>query len=227
MPVTRQDVIDVLATCDARELRLVLEAAAVPARGAESPRELAERVANALWWHWCTPAGYAIDKTSLDSIVGRVAKRLKVRDQVGGADAWERLSALNGALATSIGPVRFDELRADQQARARGSIFPSVAWGSGAAGSYGAGAAGRLFLRFAGTPIGRLLPWVPQLAPWFSAIKKGSAIAAVVGTPLSVALGVLAVHQSLGTRWRKVLPLLLSIGALGAHQRVSTAVELP
>ena len=226
MPVTRQDVIDVLATCDAQELRLVLEAAAVPTRGAETPRELAERVTNSLWWHWCTPAGYAMDRVSLDSIVKRVAKRLKVRDQVGGADAWDQLTSLNAALARSVGPVSFEQLRSDHQARARGSVFPSMAWGTGAAGSYGAGAAGRLFLRFAGTPIGRLLPWIPQVAPWFGAIKRASGIAAVVGTPLSVGLAVLAVHQGLGTRWRKVMPLLLSVGALGAHQRVEVAVEV-
>lgn len=226
MPVTRQDVIDVLATCEAHELRLVLEASAVPTRGAETPRALAERVANALWWNWCTPAGYAMNQTTLDSIVKRVSKRLKVRDQVGGADAWEQLSSLNQVLARSVGPVRFDELRADHQARAKGSIFPSMAFGTGAAGSFGVGAAGRLFLRFAGSPIGRLLPWIPQVGPWFAAIKRASAVAAVVGTPLSVGLGVLAVHQSLGTRWRKVMPLLLSVGALGANQRVQTAIEI-
>ena len=43
MAVTRQDVVDTLVTCDPAELRLVLEAAAVSPRGAETPRALAER----------------------------------------------------------------------------------------------------------------------------------------------------------------------------------------
>lgn len=221
MGVSRQDVIDTLATCDAGELRLVLEAAAVPPRGAESPRELAERVVNALWWHWCTPAGYALDRVDLDSIVKGVARRLKVKDQVHGANGWDQLASLNAALVEQAGPVAFEALRPDHQARARGSIFPTLAWGATGGGtSYALGAGGRLFLKFAATPVGRILPWIPQVAPWFKAIKKASAVAAVVGTPLAVGLGVLAVHQSLGTRWRKVMPLLLSVGALQAHQRV-------
>jgi hypothetical protein len=226
MAVTHQDVVDRLATCDPQELRLVLEAAAVPTRGAETPRALAERVADALWWSWASPLAWASGQVTLDQMVNGVARRLKVKDQVAGEDAWERLDALTSALAATGGPVAFEALRADHQARARGSVFPSLAFGGGAGSSYVTGAAGRLFLRFAASPIGRVLPWIPQVAPWFHAIRKASAVAAAVGTPLAVALGVLAVNRSLGTRWRRFLPLLLSVGTLGLHTRVAEAVEL-
>lgn len=230
MPISRQDVIDRLATCDASELRLVLEAAGRPARGAETPRELAQRVTTALWWAYCTPAGYASGQVTLDQMVQRTARRLRVKQHLDGDDAWERLDSLTEALAADAlaadGPVRFDDLRADHQARARGTILPSMAWGTTSVGSYATGAAGRLFLQFAGTPIGKLLPWIPQVRPWFFAIKKASSVAAVVGTPLSVALAVVAVNQGLSTRWRTVLPLLLSVGTLGVGSRVREAHEV-
>ncbi|MFT7519135.1 MAG: hypothetical protein ACI9MC_001275 [Kiritimatiellia bacterium] len=226
MSVNRKQVIDMLATCDPTELRLVLEAAAVPARGAEQPRELAERIANALWWSYCTPVAYATDQIKLDAIIKQVARKLKVNDQVQGQDPWDRLTSLNHALTRTAGAVRFDDLRADQQARARGSWLPSAAWAGSGASSYGAGIAARFVLQLANSPIGKLLPWIPQVAPWYHAIKKGAAIAAIVSTPLAVALGVLAINQSLGTRYRKVLPLLLSIGALSAHNNVRDAHEV-
>jgi len=225
MPTQRQDVVDRLAACDPQELRLILESAGRAPRGAETPRQLAERVANALWWAYCTPAGYASGQVTLDQMVQRTARRLKVKDHLHGDDAWDRLHSLTRTLASDAlharDAVRFDDLRADHQARARGTILPSLAWGGTSLTSYGAGAAGRLFLQFAGTPIGRLLPWIPQVRPWFGAIKKASSVAAIVGTPLSIALAVVAVNQGLSTRWRTVLPLLLSVGALGAGQRVA------
>lgn len=230
MPISRQDVIDTLAACDASELRLVLEAAGKPARGAETPRELAKRVANALWWAYCTPAGYASGQVTLDQMVRGAARRLRVKDQLRGDGAWSDLDRLTQTLAgrvlTEQDTVRFADLSPQQQRRARGSIFPSLAIGGTSAGSYGAGAAGRLFLQFAGTPIGKVLPWIPQIRPWFSAIRKASSVAAVVGTPLSVALAVVAVNQGLSTRWQTVLPLLLSVGALAANERVTDVVEV-
>ncbi|TVQ91307.1 MAG: hypothetical protein EA397_09600 [Deltaproteobacteria bacterium] len=226
MPTSRQDVIDMLAACERRELVLVLEASDVSFGDAQSSRELAERIANALWWHWTTPLGYALDRVDLDHIVRGVARRLKVGDLPSHTDDWGRLSHLTRTLLDDVAPVRFQDLRADHRARARGNPFPTLAFGTGSLGSYGLGAGGRAVLRFATGPVGRWVPYIPHIGPWFLAIRKASATAAVVGTPLSLALGVLAVNQALGRRWRRVLPLLLSIGALNAHQRVHTAVEV-
>jgi len=226
MPIRRQDVVDSLAACEESELRLILDAAGKSTRGAESPRQLAERVTAALWWAYCTPAAYASGQIDLDHIVNRTARRLRVRGSVVGDDAWERLASLNQVLTDQTGPVRFDSLRPDHQARARGSVFPTLAWSGGSVSSFGAGAAGRVFLRLAGTPVGRLIPWIPQVGPWFNAIKKASAVTAVVGTPLAVALAVVAANQTLSTRWKTVLPLLLSIGALGVQGRVQVAIEV-
>jgi len=227
MPTTRADVIDILAACEPEELRLVLQAADRDAPAAATPRELAERVTRALWWAYCTPVGFAIDRQSLDGIVSSAARRLAVPQAVGHDDAWIGLDLLSRALADQVGPVRFADLPPDAQARARGSIFPSLAFAGGSVSSYGAGAGARAFLGFARGPIGRWIPYVPQVGPWFVAVRKASGVAAVVGTPLSVAFAALAINQALGTRWQTVLPLLLSVGALQAHGRVATVVEIP
>lgn len=227
MPTTRADVIAVLAACEPQELRLVLQAVDRAAPPQAPPRELAERIVRTLWWAYCTPAGFVIDRQNLDDLVSAAARRLKVPEALGDDDAWVRLDRLTRALATRVGPVRFDDLPPDTQARARGSMFPSLAFAGGSLSSYGAGAGARAFLGFAKGPIGRWIPYVPQVGPWFVAIRKASGVAAVVGTPLSIALGALALNQALSTRWRDVLPLLLSIGALQAHGRVSTVVEVP
>ncbi len=230
MPVSRQDVIDLLATCPSGELRLLLEACDLPARDDDAPRALAERAATALWWHWTTPLGYALDRTTLDDIVTGVARRLRVKAAAGAGDPWARLDVLSAALLDRVGdggPVAFDALPADAQARARGSIFPTLAWSAGSAGSYGIGAGARVVVTFANGPIGRWIPLIPNVGPWFVALRKASGVAAVVGTPLAIAFGVLAVNQALGRRWARVLPLLLSIGALQAHRRVAVAVEVP
>ena len=217
MSVSRSEVIDALAACNAQELRLILDACEIPAAGSAEPRELAERVVRSLWWAWCTPIGYAIDQVSLDMMVDGVARRLRVTLPAG--DAWERLDALTRRLVRQAEVVSFHALDPEVQARAHGSVFPTLAWTGGSLGIFGTGVAARLVVQFAGTPIGRVIPWIPQVGPWFVALRKASSLAAVVATPLGVALGILALNQALGTRWRTVLPVLLSIGTLRAHVR--------
>jgi hypothetical protein len=222
--VRRIDVISTLAACEPGELRLVLDACGISAHGADDPRALAERVTNALWWAWCTPLGYALDTVTLDHIVDGVARRLRIRPLAG--DAWSRLDHLHHKLANRDGPVTFQDLNPEDRARAHGSPFPTLAWAGGSLGSLGTGAAARWVLHLAATPVGRWIPWIPQIGPWFVALRRASAVAAVVTTPLGVALAVLAVNQALGTRWRTVLPVLLSIGALHAHRRSAEAQEM-
>lgn len=225
MGVARQQVIDTLAVCDVEELRLVLQVSGVGTGELTSPRALAERIGTALWWSWCTPLGFALDRVDLDQIVTGVARRLRVPDAAGTGDAWARLDTLNRSLRESTGPVALTDLPPDVRARAHGSMFPSLAWSAGSVGSFGLGAGARAVLGVARHPIGRLLPFVPYIGPGFVTVRRVSSVAAVVGTPLSVAFAVLAVNQALGRRWRRVLPLLLSVGALGAHHRVVTVEE--
>ena len=67
-------------------------------------------------------------------------------------------------------------------------------------------------------PIGRLLPLIPQLAPYWKALRGTAAVAAAVGTPLAVGLGLVGVNHAMGSNYRRVVPLLSGVGALRASR---------
>ena len=95
MPTTRDDVRNALSVQDPDALRAILAAAQVGDGGARSSADLADRITRALWWNAQTPLGYALDRTELETIVQRVAKRLGVQDKVGAhGDAWTQLPQL-------------------------------------------------------------------------------------------------------------------------------------
>ena len=83
--------------------------------------------------------------------------------------------------------------------------------GSGAT-SAAAGQVGQAVLRFARTPIGRLLPRIPQIAPAWRTIFNTASVAAVVGTPVGLGLGLLALNQAFGTNYPRFVPALLATG---------------
>ena len=88
----------------------------------------------------------------------------------------------------------------------------SVALSSSGASSAAAGQLGQAVLRFARTPIGRLLPRIPPLAPTWRSIHSAASVAAVVGTPLGLGLGLLALNQAFGTNYPRFVPALLATG---------------
>ena len=215
MPVSRTDVADSLAICEREELLAVLEAAEVDPRGARTPRELAERIADAIWWNYGTPVGYLARDTALEEIVRHVAKKLRVHGALGDGDAWSQLERLTSTLGLSLGPTAMGDLTEGERARLKRSFRRPAAMAMGGGGSFAAGVAGRGVLRFAASPIGKLLPYIPHVGPAFRTITKGAGVAATVGTPLAVAMGVLAANAALGANYQRLVPLLLGAGALG------------
>lgn len=215
MTLSRHDIERVLATHPAAALCAILEAAELDASPDASPQELGERIAEALWWNYTTPLGYLTREVSLEEIVRHVARRLKVEGALRSDDPWEQIRELTEALGISLGPATLEDLTEAERRRLGRSLRAPAALAAGGGGSFVAGAAGRGVLRFAAGPIGRLLPYVPRVGPAFRVITRGAGVAAALGTPLAIAMGVLATNQALGTNYRRLLPLLLGLGALG------------
>ena len=236
MPVRKADLSHSLATREADALGRVLDAAGVGRRGALAPHELADRIADGLWWGWCTPAGYVLDRVVLEDIVADVTRKLGLSAEVADeGDVWEQLDAMLHALARRYGVathatpenpgVAFGDLEA-VHARLTPGWFPGAATAGGAASAFTAGVAGRFVVGIGNTPIGRLLPLVPYIGPAWRGVRTAGGIAAVAGTPLSLALAVISINQGLGTRYDKVVPLLLGVAAL-RPVAVADAQETP
>ena len=226
MPVTKKDVENTLAVQSPEAMRAILEAAQVSPRSASTQRELASRIADAIWWNYCTPLGYVADRTDLEHIVHHVARKLRA-DSLASGDAWEQLRSLTKALVhqTEKQGVALDDLDPKAQERVSSSWLPTMAYGSGASGSLGAAWTSAKFLKFAKGPIGRIIIRIPPIAPYFQLVKSGAQAVSVVAGPLGVALAVLTVNASLGTNYYRLVPLLLGVGALGPNP-LDDAVEV-
>lgn len=228
MAVRRPDVVAALAVHDPAVLRAILEAAHVSPRSADTPPELAARIADALWWNYCTPAGYLAERATLDDIVDHVSRRLKLELVASGA--WARVRELTVEIARQTasqidvsdpsGGVAYSSLDERVQQRLEPSWMPVALGATGGAGSLTAGMVGRVVVRIGATPIGRLLPFVPYVGPVWKGVRTVGGVAAFVGTPLAIGLSAVALNESLGANYRKLVPLLLGVGALGP-----TAVE--
>ncbi len=215
MPITREEVVNALAGHRPEVLRGLLEAAKVRDWGAETSRELAERIADALWWHYSTPLGYVVGSTSLDDIVDHISGRIQIDGALQQGDAWERLQTMTAMLVAAHGPVAFSDLDVKRREKLTRSWIPRSLYGSGAVGGFGARFVGLQILKFGAGPIGRWLPLIPYVGPWFLAIRKGAGLAAMLGGPVGIALSLLTVNDALGVNYEKLVPLLLGVGALG------------
>lgn len=225
MQITRQDFVATLAVHDAASLRAVLEEARIEVGEATSPRQLAERIATAVWWHYCTPLGYVANRTSFEEIVDHVARRLKLDEALGGTDAWTRLRRMTRLVVKEHGPVALEDLPPEHRARLDPHWKRTAAYASGASGSFGAWAAGQGIVHFSRTQIGRILPFIPKIGPFVRGIYAGGGAAAVLGGPAGIALTVLAANNAMGTNYHRLVPLLLGVGALGPTA-VSEALEV-
>lgn len=223
MSVSRADVVAALSVHDPSALRAILDAADIRDRGAAGADALAERITDALWWNYATPLGYVTGRVTLDAIVEYVARRLKIEVN-GPADAWTRLRELTVTLARTTASqidtadprgVTYDGLDDQLKRRLGDSWIPTVMASSSGAAALGASVAGKIVVRIGATPIGRLLPLIPTIGPVWTGVRKVSGVAAVVGGPLSIGLAAVAIDQSLGTNHRRLIPLLLGVGALG------------
>ncbi|MCB9679239.1 MAG: hypothetical protein H6737_29315 [Alphaproteobacteria bacterium] len=218
MPIVRADIEATLSRVDADTLRLVLESAGVSPRGAESSRELAERIADALWWHYTSPLGYLADQTTLEDIVAYVARKVGVNGAVdANLDGWAQLAQLTKAMFRTLPESGVSLLDLDEVTRSKiePSWMPTVGFGVGSGTSIGTGMASGKVLGWLRGPLGRLIPLIPPLAPYYKLLVGGLGAVRLVAWPLGVAFAVLSVNSALGANERKLVPLLLGVGALG------------
>ena len=221
MSLGKDDVRNALAVQPPEALRAILIAAGMSDPGEGPSDALADQVVKQLWWSAQTPLGYAAGNAALEDIVQRVAKRLDVRHKVlPSEDGWTQLAHLTRALVANLPEghgVALSDLDSGMRDRLRPHWKRSVALGGGAGSSLGARLASNAVLGFLAGPIGRLLPLIPPLAPWVHTIGAGARTIQMVTGPLGVALAVLSINQALGPDYKKLLPLLLGIGALAPN----------
>jgi len=202
----------VLARRPLGDLRRAVRATGKEALLDRTDRQLATELTDALWWSYATPVGYAIDRPTLDEMVRHVAKKLGWANDVPAGDGWDQLHWLTRRLVPDGEEVAWADLQKDQRDALERSFVASVALSSSGASSAAAGQLGQAVLRFARTPIGRLLPRIPPLAPTWRSIHSAASVAAVVGTPLGLGLGLLALNQAFGTNYPRFVPALLATG---------------
>ncbi|MCB9691225.1 MAG: hypothetical protein H6736_05355 [Alphaproteobacteria bacterium] len=229
MPTVRADIVAALSVHDPAELRTILEAAGIATGGASTARELAERIAESLWWHATTPLGYVADRTFFEDIVQRAARRVGMQHRVDAqVDGWEQLRQLTAALFQTVplGAVSFDSLDAKTRERLEPSWIPTIGLGAGTGGTASTAWASGRVLAFLKGPFGRLIPLIPPLAPYYRALVAGLGTVRLVAWPLTLGLALLTVNTALGANDRKLVPLLLGVGALGPRP-VVVAEEVP
>jgi len=215
---TRERLEATLSVHDADALMLVLMASQVDPRDARTSSELAKRLADAIWWNHCTPLGYLADRQSLEDIVRHTAERFGLTGHLHPSDTvFEQLRTMTRELAprAETHGVTLSDLAEDTRRRLGSDWGAVFGFGSGAAGSMGARfAANRVLDLFKG-PIGRLLPLLPVVGPWMGSIRWGAGVISTVSGPLGIALSVASLNASLGANYKRLLPLLLGVGALG------------
>lgn len=218
MAITRDQLETTLAVHDAEALRLILHASDVDTRGAETPAALAARIADAIWWNYCTPLGYIAERSTFEDIVRHLARKLKVSDRVDpDVNVWEQVSSLTQALVNEI-PIEGISIESlDEETRKR--LFPTwgapIGYGTGASSSFVTRWGTGKVLALLKTPIGRLLPLLPVIGPWIGAVRVGISAVHLVTGPLGIALAILSLNSALGTNYQRLVPLVLGIGALG------------
>lgn len=229
MATTRERLEATLSVHDADALMLILMASEVDPRDARTSSELAKRVTDAIWWNYCTPVGYIADRQALEDIVVHVAERFGLAGHLHPRDnVFQQLHTMTRELAplAETHGIAVSDLSEHTRDRLGSNWRPALGFGSGAASSFGARwTANRILDLFKG-PIGRLLPLLPIVGPWMGSIRWGASAVSTVAGPLGIALTVASLNASLGPNYKKLLPLLLGIGALGPDP-VEDADELP
>ena len=218
MTVHKSDVRATLAHHDPAALRAILDAAGVDPRGAESSDALAERIADAIWWHHSTPVGYLADRATLEDIVQHAARVLGQDGQLDlQSDGWRQLHQLTWAMFRSLPSqgVALQDLDEVTRSKLEPSWAPTIGFGLGSGGSVGTAWASGKALGFLTGPIGRLLPLLPPVAPYYRAVVMGLGTVRLVAWPLGIALAALSINAALGANERKLIPLLLGLGGLG------------
>lgn len=218
MSTTRERLEATLSVHDADALMLILMASEVDPREGRTSAELAARVTDAVWWNYSTPVGYLADRQTLEDIVLHVAERFGLAGHLHPRDTvFEQLHTMTRELAplAETHGIAVSDLSEHTRRQLGADWRPTIGLGSGAVGSFGTRwTANRVLDLFKG-PIGRLLPLLPIVGPWMGSIRWGASAVSTVAGPLGIALSVASLNASLGPNYKKLLPLLLGIGALG------------
>ncbi len=227
MTVSRADLTSSLSLQDPAALRAILLAADLEAPDDLGPSDLAERITRAIWWNYQTPIGWLATEPSLETVIHHVAHKLRVYVP-GETLGWDRLAALTEGLLADLNRrgVRVDDLTPEAQARLGRTWGGAVGWGTGALGSAAARWGSGKVLGWLASPLGRWLPWIPKVGPWVGTVGNGATAVYAVSGPLAIALAALSVNSALGANYRRLVPLLLGVGAL-APSPVADAVEVP
>ena len=230
MATSREALERTLAVHDAAALRLILEASDVSPRDAESPTDLAKRIADAIWWNYSTPIGYLAERATFEDVVRHLARRLGVDDRVDpDLDVWQQVAALTRAMVAElpVDGISIETLDESTRQRLSPSWLGAVGWGGGATGSFAARWTTGHLVALLKTPIGRLLPLIPYVGPWVGVVKAGASAVHLVSGPLGVAMMVLSVNSSLGANYARLVPLVLGVGALGPKPVEEAVVVTP
>lgn len=231
MATTREALERTLAVHDVAALRLILEASDVSVRDAETPTDLARRIADAIWWNYSTPLGYLAERATFEDVVRHLARRLGVGHRVDpDTDVWEQVRTLTAVMVAELPEdgICIETLDETTRARLSPSWLGAMGWGSGATGSFAARWGAGHVVALLKTPIGRLLPLIPYVGPWVGVVKAGASAVHLVSGPLGVAMMVLSVNSSLGANYARLVPLVLGVGALGPeHVHDAVVVDAP
>lgn len=227
MATTRDQLQATLAVHDADALRLILAASDVDPRDASTPSELAARIADAIWWNYCTPLGYLAEKATLEDVVRHLARKLRVADRVDPDEpVWAQIRALTTALVPEVPEdgISIDTLDDTSRTRLGPSWAEALGWGGGATSSLAARWGSGKVLALLKTPIGRLLPLLPVVGPWVGVIRTGLGGVHMVSGPLGIAMTVLSLNSALGSNYKRLVPLVLGVGALAPQPVVDADV---
>jgi hypothetical protein len=233
----RAELESVLSTQDPEALRLVLHASgvgltAVPWRtvGQPTARDYAARIAEAIWWSYTTPLGYAAGHASFEDVVAHLARKLGVADRLDPQlSVWARVRRMTEFLVGDLADhgVRFETIAEGTRRRLGLSSAMPFGLGTGAASSFAARWGSGKVLAFFRTPVGRVLPYLPAVGPFLGAIRTGAGAVFSVSGPLGVALAVASANSALGPSYRKLVPLVLGIGALPSLEPSAGSEPLP
>jgi len=214
---TRADVHAALTVHEPDALAAILGASGLPT-DARDAKALAQQIVDAIWWSYSTPLGYFADQASFEDIVHHVARRLRVDDRVDAqAPVYDQASQLTEALLGSLprSGVALSDLDGESRRRLGASWLPATLLGGGAGGSFAARWGAAKVLGLLDSPIGRWLPYLPTIGPAVNTARSVSAAVHAVSGPLGVALAILSFNQALGANYRRLVPLVLGVGALG------------
>lgn len=210
MTVTRQEVQEILAKRDRRQLERVLDVAEVWFPEDADADELARRLADALWWRTHSPAGQTLLPNALDDLVDKYERKLGL--DLGEGDVWRRLDRLTTEMLPTERVLSVDELDPETRARLEKAIWLDLTGVSAAGSSAAARWAARTLLKWTKGPLWELIKLIPRVGPVLTTIRIGASRVAAVSGPLGIFIALLTLNHTLGPNYDRALPLLVGIG---------------